>query len=127
MVFVEELLKLFGVVLPTLVENMCVSVCHNLCLCMAGISLYGLDVTASQLELVSDAGMSQAMHQHHRGYYNDNQCYYRLPGFSSQTYRDPNRNTDSIYAYASFMTGAVSSVEPPLQNSSILLPYELGV
>ena len=60
-------------------------------------------------------------------YYNDNQCYYRLPGFSSQTYRDPNRNTDSIYAYASFMTGAVSSVEPPLQNSSILLPYELGV
>lgn len=65
MVFVEELLKLFGVVLPTLVENMCVSVCHNLCLCMAGISLYGLDVTASQLELVSDAGMSQAM-EHHR-------------------------------------------------------------
>ena len=56
-------------------------------------------------------------------YYNDNQCYYRLPGFSSQTYRNPNRNSDSIYAYASFMSGAVASV----QTTAEQLPYELLV
>ena len=57
-------------------------------------------------------------------YQDDNQCYYRLPGFSSQTYRNPNRSTDSIYAYASFMTGAVSTaaVQPSING---VLPYEL--
>lgn len=59
-------------------------------------------------------------------YQNDNQCYYRLPGFSSQTYRDPNRSTDSIYAYASFMTGAVSTAAAQ-PNFSNLLPYELEI
>lgn len=59
-------------------------------------------------------------------YQNDNQCYYRLPGFSTQTYRDPNRNTDSIYAYASFMQGAVSTAatQTPL-TSQTQLPCEL--
>lgn len=57
-------------------------------------------------------------------YQNDNQCYYRLPGFSSQTYRAPNRSTDSIYAYASFMTGSVTTaaVQPTINS---VLPYEL--
>lgn len=59
-------------------------------------------------------------------YQNDNQCYYRLPGFSSQTYCDPNRSTDSIYAYASFMTGAVSTAAAQ-PNFSNLLPYELEI
>lgn len=61
-------------------------------------------------------------------YYNDNQCYYRLPGFSSQTYRNPNRNTDSIYAYASFYSGG-SGVVPNRGSSQLseLLPYELEI
>lgn len=61
-------------------------------------------------------------------YQNDNQCYYRLPGFSTKTYRDPNRNTDSIYAYASFMQGAVSSAstQAPL-TSQTQLPCELAM
>jgi len=59
-------------------------------------------------------------------YQNDNQCYYRLPGFSSQTYRDPNRSTDSIYAYAYFMTGAVSTTSVQSTANS-MLPYELVV
>lgn len=61
-------------------------------------------------------------------YQNDDQCYYRLPGFSSKTYRDPNRGSDSIYAYASFMSGAVSLAEDyadTLKNEK--LPCELSV
>lgn len=59
-------------------------------------------------------------------YQNDNQCYYRLPGFSSVTYRDPNRTTDSIYAYASFMEGGVRAKNAgTAQQSNEQLPYEL--
>ena len=60
-------------------------------------------------------------------YYNDNQCYYRLPGFSSQTYRAPNRSTDSIYAYASFMSGAVKAASNAPQSKPTVLPYELVI
>lgn len=59
-------------------------------------------------------------------YQNDNQCYYRLPGFSSKTYRNSNRSTDSIYAYASFMSGAVSTASIQSTANSVL-PYELVV
>ncbi|MCQ2472835.1 MAG: hypothetical protein MJ098_01695 [Saccharofermentans sp.] len=32
-------------------------------------------------------------------YYDNNRCYYRLPGFSTVTYPDPNRSTTKIYRY----------------------------
>lgn len=32
-------------------------------------------------------------------YYDNNRCYYRLPGFSTTTYDDPNRSTTKIYRY----------------------------
>lgn len=51
-------------------------------------------------------------------YQNDNQCYYRLPGFSTQTYRDPNRSTDST-----FMADPIRA-QNTAPNS---LPYELNI
>ena len=60
--------------------------------------------------------------------YNDNnRCYYRLPGFSTKTYPDPDRSSTKIYVYY----GSGSSTEVPISNSlpatSVVnsLPYEL--
>lgn len=62
-------------------------------------------------------------------YNDDNRCYYRLPGFSSKTYPDPNRSTTKIYRYY----GTNSSAAAPMPTAAKLaasfgsMPYELEI
>ena len=52
---VKVLLKFPGKLQPGLILNVGVGVHQNVCLCVAGIALYGLDVTPGHLQLIGGA------------------------------------------------------------------------
>ena len=56
---VKNLLEQLGVIFAVLVHDMGVLICHHLGLRVTGVTLDGFDVTASQLQFVSDAGMAK--------------------------------------------------------------------
>ena len=56
---VKNLLEQLGVIFAGLVHDMGVLICHHLGLRVTGVTLDGFDVTASQLQFVSDAGMAK--------------------------------------------------------------------
>ena len=58
---VKCLLKQFSIFPSVFVDDMRVNIRHHTHLGMAGISLYGLDVSTVQLKLVSDAGVSETV------------------------------------------------------------------
>lgn len=62
-------------------------------------------------------------------YYDNGRCYYRLPGFSTQTYADPDRSTTKIYRYSSAKpNGAVvpNSGTTTLNSAPYSLEIEQG-
>lgn len=62
-------------------------------------------------------------------YNDDNRCYYRLPGFSSKTYADPDPASTSIYRY--YSTNSSMEIAKPASVSQVALqgtvPYELNI
>ena len=62
---IEFFLKLLGALLTAGINNMTITLRDHLCLSMAGITLYCLDVTASQYQFVTDTAMPQTV----KGYY----------------------------------------------------------
>ena len=63
---IKNLLEQLGVIFAVLVHDMGVLICHHLGLRVTGVSLDGFDVTAGQLQFISDAGVAQGVKNHLR-------------------------------------------------------------
>lgn len=63
---VKNLLEQRGVVFSVFVHDVGVLVGYHLGLCVTGVSLDRLDISAGQLQFVSDAGMAQGVKNHLR-------------------------------------------------------------
>lgn len=90
---VECLFKQLRVFLPVLIENVGILVSNHGCLCVTGVTLYGLDVALVQLELVGDTGVPKAVEDDRRQIVLFNQVLQRLPDLCRFA-RQPNRRCD---------------------------------
>ena len=58
---IELFLKILGTLLATGIDDVTIPLCNHLCLSMTGITLYSLDVAASQDQLIADAAVPQTV------------------------------------------------------------------
>ena len=64
MMLIEEIVESLCVQTPIIIQNVCVLLGDHRSLCMTGIALHGFDIAAVQLELVCNAGVSEAVENH---------------------------------------------------------------
>ena len=63
---IELFLKILGALLAAGIDDVTIPLCDHLCLGMTRITLYSLDITASQYQFVADAAVPQTMKGHYR-------------------------------------------------------------
>ena len=65
-ILIEFFLKVLGSLPTAGIDDVPIPLCDHLCLSMTGITLYCLNIAASQDQLIADAAMSQTMKGHYR-------------------------------------------------------------
>ena len=75
MMLIEEIVESLCVQTPIIIQNVCVLLGDHRSLCMTGIALHGFDIAAVQLELVCNAGVSEAVENHFGRSFSSISCF----------------------------------------------------